>query len=100
MKCKSEIIKITLAAALIWSVCAPAFAQFGSEMVYYGLNKPKRNLLPTVMDDIRVVRMSELMFDALYSGWNDRGEVDPQLAQGMPTLLDDSTRSLIILKTI
>ncbi len=97
MKAKTEIIKITLALAIILSICAPAFAQFGTEMVYYELNKPKRNLLPTVMDDIRAVRMGELMFDALY-GWNDRGEVDPQLAQGMPTLLDDSTRALVILK--
>jgi peptide/nickel transport system substrate-binding protein len=88
---------LVLALALTAGLFVSVRAQFGTEMVYYELNKPKRNLLPTDIDDIRGIRLNELMFDALY-GWNDRGEVDPQLAAGMPTLLDDSTRALVILK--
>jgi peptide/nickel transport system substrate-binding protein len=98
MKCTFKIVKFILTAAIFWSICAPAFAQFGTEMIYYELNKPKRNLMPTVMDDIRSIRLNDLMFNALY-GWNDRGEVDPQLAQSRPTLLEDSSKALIILKS-
>jgi peptide/nickel transport system substrate-binding protein len=91
------IKKIVTIVAMLLALELPAMAQFGTELVYYELNKPKRNLAPLGFDDIRAIRMGELMFDALY-GWNDRGEVDPQLAQGLPTLLDDSTRALVILK--
>jgi peptide/nickel transport system substrate-binding protein len=76
----------------------PCLAQFGTEMVYYELNKPKRNLMPIALDDILVIRMDELMFDALYS-WDDQGNPFPQMAQGMPTFLDDTTKAQVILKS-
>lgn len=98
MKLHSIIIRIMAVLALVGITCPLAVAQFGSELVYYELNKPKRNLAPLDLDDMRAIRLDEIMFDALY-GWNERAEPEPQMAQGMPTLLDDSTRALVILKS-
>ncbi|HBC46651.1 MAG TPA: hypothetical protein DEO84_08325 [candidate division Zixibacteria bacterium] len=98
MKSNLRLTRIIAVLALA-AIAAPiAIAQFGSEMVYYELNKPKRNLAPLDLDDMRVIRMDEIMFDALY-GWNERAEPEPQMAQGMPTLLADSTGAVVILKS-
>lgn len=97
MKNNQRFLRSIITLAVLLALTVPCLAQFGTEMVYYELNKPKRNLMPINMDDILVIRMDELMFDALYS-WDDQGNPFPQMAQGMPTLLGDTTSAQVILK--
>ena len=97
MKFKAHCVRMVLSLAALLMSFEIVQAQFGTELVYYELNKPRRNLNPLSSGDIKVIRMDELMFDALYS-WDDHGEAVPQMAQSMPTLIGDSTQALIILK--
>jgi peptide/nickel transport system substrate-binding protein len=98
MEHNQRFLRMIVAFVVLFALTVPCLAQFGAEMVYYELNKPKRNLMPISMDDILVIRMDELMFDALYS-WDDQGNPFPQMAQGMPTLLGDTTSAQVILKS-
>ncbi|MCD6161514.1 MAG: ABC transporter substrate-binding protein [candidate division Zixibacteria bacterium] len=90
-------IQILAAALILCLIAGSVMAQFGTEMVYYELNKPQRNLNPISANDLQVFRIDELIFDALYS-WDPQGNIIPQMAQGLPKSIDDGKGALVMLK--